>query len=100
MATFDETQITSLAEIFGVASDYMSGFLTARESLITDSDKTSITARMTAYQAIESDNVDILARERNFGAQINADKKRSLIKQKIAALIGWEVSTSASLVRG
>jgi hypothetical protein len=100
MATFAEDQVRSLAEIFGQTSDYMSQYLSIRAGIITDSDKTSILLRVTAYQAIETDNVEVEANLKNFGAHVSADRKRSLVKQKIAALIGWEVSTGASLVRG
>lgn len=100
MATFTESQVTDLAEIFGATSDYMGQYLDARADIITDSDKTAITADVTSYQAIESDNVEIQAGPAGFQGSVSADKKRSLIKKRIAALIGWQVSTGASLVRG
>ena len=100
MATFDEAQTTSLARIFGTTSDVLGLHLDFWAGVITDSDKTAILADITAYEAIENDNVEVSANLKNFGANVSADKKRSLIKRRIAALIGWEMSSGASLVRG
>ena len=99
MATFDESQVTSLAEIFTTNSSVMGSYLSMLTHSITDSDKTAILADITAYQAIEDDNVSIDPRERNFGARINPSSKRSTIKNRIAGLIGWEVSSGARRVR-
>jgi hypothetical protein len=99
MATFDESQVTSLAEIFGQTSDYMGQWLDVRASIITDADKTAILADITSYQAVEDDNVFVQPNVKNFGAEISPSQKRSLIKNRIGALIGWEVSSSSRLVR-
>src|SRR6185312_15580465 len=100
MATFVESEVTDLARIFGRNSDYMGQYLSIRAGIITDSDKTAILADVTAYQSIEDDNVEVTGNIKNFGANVSADRKRSLIRNRIGALIGWEVSTGASLVRG
>ena len=99
MATFSESQVTSLAEIFGQTSDLMSQWLSIRDGIITESDKTAILADVTSYQAIEDDNVEISAKERNFGAAVSASNKRNLIKKRIAALIGWQMASGSRLVR-
>jgi hypothetical protein len=102
MATFDDQEVTDLAAIFTVTSDYMGQFLSIRDGIITETDKDRILADVTEHQAIENDNLSIEPRDRNFGARMSGDSKRSLIRQRIAGLIGWSTSTgsSASLVRG
>jgi hypothetical protein len=99
MATFDESQVTSLAEIFGQTSDYMGQWLDVRASIITDADKTAILTDITSYQAIENDNINVTAGPAGFKGQISPSNKRSLIRDRIGALIGWEVSSSSRLVR-
>jgi hypothetical protein len=99
MATFDESQVTSLAEIFGQTSDYMGQWLDVRASIITDADKTAILADITSYQAVETDYVDIMPNIGNKGAKLSPDKQRSLIRNRIGSLIGWQVSSSNRLVR-
>lgn len=100
LATFDEGQVTSLAEIFTTTSDYMGQWLNIRASIITASDKTAILADITSYQAIEDDNVEIVDKEANFGARLRPAAKRTTIRNRIAGLIGWEAVTSGSrLVR-
>jgi hypothetical protein len=99
MATFDETQVTNLARIFGTTSDLMSTWLDVRTSIITDADKTAILADITSYQAIQDDNLQLEPKERNFGTRLNASDKRSLIRNRIAGLIGWQMTASAGLVR-
>ena len=100
MATFTAAQTTSLARIFGTSSDAMDYHLDGREELITEDDKTAILLDVTAYVAIEDDNVSIEPKERNFGARLSGGAKRSLIKNRIAGLIGWEtVSGGSGLVR-
>jgi hypothetical protein len=100
MATFTEAQITDLAEIFTVNSHYMGEWLESRETMITDSDKTSILLDVTAYQAVQDDYVDILPNVANKGAKVSPDKQRSLIRGRIGALIDWQVTSGGGrLVR-
>ena len=96
MATFDESEITDLAEILGTDSNHLSVHLDYYAPLITDSDKTAVLSRVTDYQAVEDNDVDIYAKERNFGAQISSDKKRSLIRARIVSLLHAEDFVSAS----
>jgi hypothetical protein len=100
MATFDAAQITSLAEIFGTTSDEMSYWLDGREGIITEADKTSILADVTAHQAIEDDNINVTAGPAGFQGRISPSDKRSLIKKRIGALLGWQVVSGGGLVRG
>ena len=100
MATFTDAQVTSIARIFEVASYVMDSHLTLSADLITEDDKTAILLDVTAYVAIEDDNVSIEPKERNFGARLNGATKRDLIRKRIAGLIIWEDATSGTgLVR-
>jgi len=99
MATFDESQITSLARIFGTNSDVMGLHLDLYAGIITDADKTAILLDVTAYGLVQDNDVSIDPKERNFGARIGADTKRSLIKQRIGGLIQFQVSSGSRLVR-
>lgn len=98
MATFDESQVTSLSRAFGATSDLMEQHLTERASLITDADKTAVLADITDLEAIEDDNIFVAAGPAGFKGSISPANKRSLIKSRIAALIGWPYS-SGRLVR-
>ena len=96
MATFDEGEVTDLAEILGTNSDVLGLHLELYAAIITDSDKTAVLSRVTDYQAVEDNDVDIFAKERNFGAQRSSDKKRSLIRARIVSLLHAEDFVSAS----
>jgi hypothetical protein len=100
MATFDDSEITDLAEILGTNSIDLSTHLGFYEEVITDTDKISVLQRVTAYQAVEDDDLDVYAKEKNYGAQRSSDKKRSLIQSRIAKLLHWQNTNSGSrLVR-
>lgn len=99
MATFTESQITDLAEILGTNSDLLGAHLDYYESVITDSDKTKVLARVTEWQGADV-GVAIEPKERNFGVRIGANSTQSFIAQKIAALLQWPMaSVSSRLVR-
>lgn len=79
----------------------MSNRLSYLDPVLTTADQTAILADVTAYEAIENDNVEIEAGPAGFQGSISPDKKRSLIKKRIAGLLQiTEASSSASLVRG
>lgn len=102
MATFDEDEITDLAEILGTNSDLLDAHLDLYASVITDSDKTKVLARVTEWAAVDNDTVTIEPMERNFGVRKGSSSTRSLIAQRIAALLHWPytVTGQMSLVRG
>lgn len=87
MATFNSLQTTDLASIFGVSSDLMGDRLDYAESLISEDDKTMVLDNVSAYQAIENDNMVVSAGPAGFQGRIDPDQKRSLIKKRIAGLI-------------
>ena len=101
MATFTSAQTTDLARIFTSNSDVMGDHLTFFADVISDEDKTAILADITAYEAVEDDNVFVTAGPAGFQGSISPDKKRSLIKNRIAGLIQWPLPSSggARLVR-
>ena len=90
MATFTDAQKSDLARIFGTNSEELGYRLDIYAGVITDDDKTAVLADVTAFEAIEDDNINIIDKERNFGARIDPDKKRSLIKKRIAGLLHCE----------
>lgn len=99
MATFTESQITDLCRIFATNSDLMADHLDYHASLITESDKTALLLDVTAYEAIEDDNVYVTAGPAGFEGRISPDEKRSLIRKRIAGLIHWPLSAGNRLVR-
>ena len=100
MATFSESQITDLAEIFDTNSETLADHLEFYASVITESDKTAVLARITDFQAVEDNDTSIEPNVRNFGARINSNSKRALIRKRIAALLSWTLTGSGSrLVR-
>ena len=100
MATFTEAQVTSLARMFSTSSDVMGLHLDFYAGIITDADKTAIVADITAYEALENVAESIEPMERNFGVRVNSDGQRSLIRNRVAGLIGWETASGGSrLVR-
>lgn len=99
MATFTSAQITDLARILGTNSEELGYKLDIYAGVITDDDKTAVLADITAFEAIEDDNVFVTAGPAGFQGSISPDKKRSLIKKRIAALLHCDDSGGSRLVR-
>lgn len=103
MATFTEAQTTSLAAIFTASSDVMDDHLVYYASVITESDKTAILAQVTRYEnGTVKGRVWFDSTESNEGFNMSAVNVASNKDPKtiIAGLIGWEVVSGSSLVRG
>lgn len=100
MATFSSSQITDLAEILGTSSEILGNHLDVYAEVISEDDKTRVLERVTDYQAVEDKTTSFEPVLKNFGAKKNPATQRSLIKQRIAALLSWKVATSGGLVRG
>lgn len=102
MATFSEAQITDLCRIFGVDSETLGYRLDIYAGVITESDKTAVLADITAFKAIEDDNIHVEAGPAGFRGRISPAEKRSLIKKRIAGLIHCTdlLNSSSRLVRG
>lgn len=102
MATFDASQITDLARIFGKSSNLLSFRVGLSASIITDADKTAVLLDITAYELIEDDNVNVSAGPAGFEGSISPAQKRSLIKKRIAGLLLIEdlLNSGTGLVRG
>lgn len=85
MATFTESQISSLAGIFEVPSDTLSEWIGYSAALVTESDKTNVLAKITEWETIGSDFTKIHPMERNFGAEINPSDSKATLKRQVAA---------------
>lgn len=102
MATFDEGEITDLAEILGTNSDVLGLHLDFYAGVITDSDKTRVLELVTEWQAIGTDGMteSIEPKEANFGVRSGSGSSAASIKNRIAALLQFQsVATSSGLVR-
>lgn len=96
MATFTEAQITDLAEILSTNSSDLSYHLDAYEGVITDSDKTRVLAKVTEWQAIDTDFAKFEPKESNEGFQYDPGVKRAALVQRIATLVQWPVTTTSN----
>lgn len=87
MATFSDQEVTNIAEIIGVNIVDLRFHVNYYASQITPEAYTRVIQRVTDFQAIEDDTTDVKPNLKNFGAEISADKKRSLIRQRIVTLL-------------
>jgi hypothetical protein len=89
MATFTEEEVTDFCEILETNSDYLRGHLDYHAALITDSDKTKVLAYVTTWQtgSNSTDTTRIQAMDANFGANINPEDLRNILRKRIAALL-------------
>jgi hypothetical protein len=90
MATFEEDEISDLAEIIGTNSDVLADRLTYYASVITDSDKTKVLARAAEWAAIDGDFVTAHPNQANGGGEYSPHAHRANIAQRIAKLLQCE----------
>src|SRR5688572_31965903 len=102
MATFDAAQITDLAEILGTNSDVLDDHLDYYASLITESDKTKVLARVVEWQAIDGNFAWFSPTESNEGFNLSPGQQRTKLASWIAQLLQWPYVSSgqSSLIRG
>lgn len=105
MAVFDEAQVTSIASMFETNSDVMDTHLDLHAGIITDADKTEITAQIARFtNGTVKGRVWFEGKESNRGynmsAPVSADNRDP--RAVVAGLIQWSWygSGQAMLVRG
>lgn len=87
MATFTAQQVTDIAEVLCSNSLLVAERLTYIKDQITDTDKTKALALITEWQTASTDYTRVHPKEKNFGAEINPNDKKSSLVQRIANLL-------------
>jgi hypothetical protein len=86
MATFTDEQKANLVDILEIDIITLDERLTYRADNITEAIKTKALAWVTVYTTgtVSTDTTRILGLEANFGADIDPNRLRALIKRKLA----------------
>ena len=87
MATFTDSEITDIAEIVGLTTDYLSNHLVYFASLIPDEAKTRALSRVADYQSVEDDVTEVHSNNANYGASISSSQKKAGIRDRICTLL-------------